>query len=156
MGVNRLQGTPWHIEILKRTDDECDGVRRNKKWCKYFDDGYCQLNVICEGSTFCKEYEKKETNNNKAIDKTLKIYNINDIEPELIGGVFSVEFLDDAEIIDYEIGKNIKINAPLVEKIKKLQEGKIFDMNGGSVKLISKKLEYATNTKRGYQKYRNQ
>lgn len=57
MGVNRLQGTPWHAEQVHRAEDD---DRRHRSRCKnYIDDsGQCsRRNGKCIGSAHCMEYD---------------------------------------------------------------------------------------------------
>lgn len=56
MGVNRLQGTPWHEEQFHRSEDD---ERRYKGRCKYYEDecGKCAYRYEkCIGSAHCMNY----------------------------------------------------------------------------------------------------
>ena len=60
MGINRLTGTPWHIE--KYTRDEFDD-RRHRSRCAYFQksDAYCsRYSEKCRGSAHCPYYKEKD------------------------------------------------------------------------------------------------
>lgn len=53
-----LSGTPWHIDILKKAEDD---DRRHKSRCKYYDEGTCFKNFInCRSSVHCSDYVEKE------------------------------------------------------------------------------------------------
>ncbi len=57
MGINQLQGTPWHLEKVHRNEDD---DRRYKGRCRhYFDSNdHCSLRSgRCMGSAHCDEYE---------------------------------------------------------------------------------------------------
>ena len=57
MGVNRLQGTPWHTEQIHRAEND---DRRDKRRCKHYKDAYnsCERRCgKCIGSAHCMEYE---------------------------------------------------------------------------------------------------
>lgn len=66
MGVERMTGTPWHLETLHKTDD-----RRHKSWCTNYVNGRCRFyNEKCRGSAHCDKYYKiVESTTNKHIDK---------------------------------------------------------------------------------------
>lgn len=60
MGINRLAGTPWHIE--KHTRDEFDD-RRHRSRCAYFQklDAYCsRYSEKCRGAAHCPYYKEKD------------------------------------------------------------------------------------------------
>ena len=57
MGINRLQGTPWHEEKIHRQDGD---DRRYKGRCRNYYDSNNQCsrrNGKCIGSAHCDEYE---------------------------------------------------------------------------------------------------
>ncbi|MDR0879690.1 MAG: hypothetical protein LBN09_03190 [Clostridioides sp.] len=56
MGVNRMQGTPWHVETIKRRNG---GRRRHISRCKYYDGKNCTKNMFkCFGSAHCGSYRE--------------------------------------------------------------------------------------------------
>lgn len=72
MGINKLAGTPWHIEYLKAHSDD----RRHKSWCEYYDNGLCIKKGYrkCSGSSFCEYYKisYKEKVENQHLKNTNK------------------------------------------------------------------------------------
>lgn len=57
MGVNRMTGTPWHLETLRKNDD-----RRHKTKCVFFCKERCfYLCEQCRGSAHCDYYREKES-----------------------------------------------------------------------------------------------
>lgn len=66
MGLNRMTGTPWHLETLHKNDD-----RRDRRKCVYFCKDRCfYLCEQCRGSAHCDYYREKETETkNTVLDK---------------------------------------------------------------------------------------
>lgn len=57
MGINELTGTPWHIEVLQKDEDD---PRRHYKWCKYYTPEMCTFRrKKCRGSAHCEHYKEK-------------------------------------------------------------------------------------------------
>ena len=58
--VRRLQGTPWHVDVIGRKEDD---PRRHKSRCKYYHKGeqiVCSFyNRACVGSAHCDGYKEK-------------------------------------------------------------------------------------------------
>ena len=57
MGINKINGTPWHAERVHREDGD---ERRYKGRCKFYayDGDYCtQRSERCLGSAHCDYYE---------------------------------------------------------------------------------------------------
>ena len=73
MGINKLEGTPWHIEKFHRKEDD---DRRHKSRCKYYTKEECtKLGHRCYGSAHCLYYvesKAKVTVNPGNIDKESK------------------------------------------------------------------------------------
>ena len=134
MGINKLAGTPWHIEKIHRKENDS---RRHKKWCKYYQDGSCSKNIICNGSFYCESYEEKEITNR--VDTSTRKMEVYKMEPN---GDFKVKYNTDKEIVFYTIGKNIKNNAPLVNRIIEIEEGNSFILNGEEITLLKKNIFY--------------
>lgn len=66
-GINRMVGTPWHIERYERQEDD---PRRHRSRCKHFErnkKSCYKRNGKCIGSAHCLEYEEivcnKQTQN---------------------------------------------------------------------------------------------
>ena len=56
MGINRMTGTPWHLEQVHREDGD---ARRYKGRCQYYDynGNYCSYFCgRCRGSAHCDHY----------------------------------------------------------------------------------------------------
>ncbi|MFC4805016.1 hypothetical protein [Filifactor villosus] len=84
MGINRLAGTPWHMETLKRREGD---ERRYKGRCFYYQyrENRCtRRNTKCTGSAQCPGYkaisedefrkrQKEQTKNKKKVMKTIAI-----------------------------------------------------------------------------------
>lgn len=88
MGISNLQGTPWHIETIRKNESE---PRRHRSRCAYYHpllkiNKQCHGSRRCIGSARCYEYsqiseedylkKKKETQAVKRIMKT-KGYSLN-------------------------------------------------------------------------------
>ena len=78
MGVNRLQGTPWHAEQFHRSEND---DRRYKGRCKHYSDfdNHCSRRCgKCIGSAHCMEYdamsdeEFKAKQKQRTVKKTVK------------------------------------------------------------------------------------
>lgn len=60
MGVNRMTGTPWHVEVLRNNEGE---RKRHRSRCIYFDrkSKKCRKNRFnCFGSAHCDDYKEKD------------------------------------------------------------------------------------------------
>lgn len=75
MGVEKMVGTPWHVERMHRQEGD---DRRHKSRCEY----YCLGNNNCEkrhgkciGSAHCEEY--KELSNIEIKQRQLRNKNLN-------------------------------------------------------------------------------
>lgn len=135
MGIQSMQGTPWHIETLRRREGD---KRRHKSNCDNYEKGICKYyNFRCPGSAHCNKYREIKISQN-----TL------DLEPKLdliidnLCGTFTVLYVEDKEIVFYEIGKTIETEAPLIKSILQNNEGSIFELNGNKIKLINKKIQF--------------
>ena len=134
--LSQLEGTSWHVGYIKMSEDD---ERRHKSRCKYYDDGFCDYNINkCRGSSHCQHYreislEKKEKTKLK---EEIKM----PIDNSFLSGKFIVYYLDDKEIVHYQIGKNINANAPLTKEVYNCDVNKIFELNGSKIKLIKKEL----------------
>lgn len=151
MGLNRLTGTPWHIEKYHRDEDES---RRHKSRCKYYNKSKCEkFGYTCYGSAHCDEYielNKKEKSKNKydnAKDGVIISEKKITIKRNIPYGEFTVIFLEDNETITRKIG-NIKDEdyiseeSILTKSVLKTQVGDTFEINNEKVKLISKDIKY--------------
>lgn len=62
MGINRMQGTPWHIERFARGEDD---TRRHQSRCVYYSkkDKKCRCrSEKCIGSAHCVNYIERDKN----------------------------------------------------------------------------------------------
>ncbi len=60
MGINRMTGTPWHIERYTRAEFD---DRRHRSRCAYYKkpDAYCiRYSEKCRGAAHCPYYKEKE------------------------------------------------------------------------------------------------
>ena len=56
MGRSSMQGTPWHYEVLRLSQDE---ERRSKNKCIYNKKGNCKIKTMkCTGVTHCEYYKE--------------------------------------------------------------------------------------------------
>lgn len=138
MGINKMKGIPWHIETLK-TDDE----RRHKNWCIHFDDGKCNLYEIkCSGSKNCEKYKSKEEHETKNTISKGDYVSYNYYDKKYLQGRFTLEFEDGTRQL-FIIGKDIDINAPIMDSIIKAKYRDEFEYNGEIIKVVMKKIRYS-------------
>lgn len=138
MGINKMKGIPWHIETLK-TDDE----RRHKNWCIHFDDGKCNLYEIkCSGSKNCEKYKSKEEHETKNTISKGNYVSYNYYDKKYLQGRFTLEFEDGTRQL-FIIGKDIDINAPIMDSIIKAKYRDEFEYNGEIIKVVMKKIRYS-------------
>lgn len=137
MGVGKLQGTPWHIETLKKDDD-----RRHKNWCIHYKNGYCDYyERDCNSSKNCDNYVDNENHETKHIINKGKYVTKNYYDKQYLQGKFTLEF-EDGTRTRYTIWKDIDIDAPIMEKVLKSKFNDEFEFNGEKVKIINKKIRY--------------
>lgn len=145
MGISRLQGTPWHIEYLKKDESSKDEKRRHKNRCKFYKHyNECKLTNIhdrCFGSNNCRDYienpELKEKNFEPIdVDKEKRQKRIAQLQAKnekhkkirklKIGDSFELEDIKTGEVLRYIVVKkenedifNDKITAdsPLALKV---------------------------------------
>ena len=133
-----MQGTPWHIK--KRFESHNNTLKQKEK-CLYYKNGKCNLhpnwNLECYIDEDCENYDKVYKAP-KHTPKASKIYEYK--KNKTIKGSFTLFYYDDNETVIYTIGDNIKNDAPIIEKIKKIKSGNNFEFNGEKIKLISKRL----------------
>ena len=56
MGANRMTGTPWHVEVLHKSEND---ERRHKSRCIRYNGGYCTFySDRCTGSSHCRYYQE--------------------------------------------------------------------------------------------------
>lgn len=137
MGLQSMQGTPWHIETLKKLEDD---NRRHKSRCKYYNSEKCSYYYYrCPGSAHCDVY--KENDVKKEYIK--KITHIKSpIEKGLLYGSFQVMFLDDGTKGFYEIGKTIKREAPLTQLVANNEKNSIVELNGQKIRILKKNMYF--------------
>lgn len=134
--LSQLEGTSWHVGYIKMAEDD---KRRHKNWCKYYDDGFCNFNIDkCRGSSHCQHYIEvlQEPKEQKERIEEIKL-------PEknlYLCGKFIVYYLEDKEIVHYEVGKNINADAPLTKKVYNSDVNRVFELNGARIKLVKKEL----------------
>lgn len=137
MGLSSMQGTPWHIEIIRKSvDDE----RRSKKKCKYYLNGKCSYyNFKCPGSAHCDSYSiRKKTKKYKKGSKSSFKSNMFNQKKEIVCGTFEVLFLEDNEVLSCEIDETISREAPLVKYVFENEVDSIFELNGNKIKVLKK------------------
>ena len=130
--LSQLEGTSWHVGYIKMAEDD---ERRHKRWCKYYDDGFCDFNINkCRGSSHCPHYVEvpREPKEIKSKNDEVKL----PVNNSYLCGKFIVYYLDDKEIVHYEIGKNISADAPLIKKVYNSDVNRVFELNGSKIKLI--------------------
>lgn len=145
MGLNKLEGIPWHIERFHRSEND---DRRHKSRCVYYLNGMCKKNYCkCFSSAHCDYYieSKKETTGSKE-KKNLNTgkYILKRMMPS---GNFTVMYLSDRQTIyriigDNSEGRTITTDAPLTIEVLKHDVGFIFKVNAEYVKLIEKNITY--------------
>lgn len=133
--ISQMEGTSWHVGYIKMSEND---TKRHKSRCKYYNKEECDYyNYKCPGSSHCSQYrELVKKPGIKRVDEQIKLPMSNIV----LHGKFVVKYLEDNEIIEYEIGKNIGINAPLVKKIYNYNINSVFELNGSKIKLIKKEL----------------
>ncbi len=142
MGLNELTGVPWHVETLRRSEDD---QKRHRSRCKYYKKGRClKYNFRCFGSAHCDVYEEK--NNKTVVVSNVKTNNNNTTKKKQPTGYFKVMFLDDNKIITRIIGRKsegdyIIYNSPLVKEVIKNEVGSVFKINEVKVKIIEKNIK---------------
>ena len=138
MGINKLQGVPWHVETLKKNDD-----RRHKNWCVHYNKGNCALyDRKCIGSKNCDNYVDNESHeNNKVISKG-KYVSYNYYDKKYLQGRFTLEYEDGSRQY-FIIRKDIDINAPIMEYVLKAKYRDEFIFNGEKIKVVMKKIRYS-------------
>ena len=138
MRINKLEGTPWHIERFHRKEYD---DRRHKSRCKYYTKEKCtKLGHRCYGSAHCLYYveskDKVTVNPGKCKTRMMIPY-----------GEFKVMYLEDELVIKKVIGKNsegkyIAEDAPLTQEVLKHEVGSTFKVNDEEVKLLNKNIQY--------------
>ena len=134
MTIQSMQGTPWHVEILKMREGD---RRRHKSRCINYKNGMClYYNFRCPGSKYCDKYRE------------IKKIQTENLEPkydtiiENISGTFTVLYINDKEVVSYEIGKTIRKEAPLVKLVLENNLEATFELNGSKIKLIKKNIYF--------------
>lgn len=138
MGINKLQGVPWHIESLKKNDE-----RRHKNWCTHYNKGKCDLyERKCSGSKNCDNYVDNESHErNKSINKGNYI-SYNYYDKKYMQGRFTLEY-EDGSRQHFVIRKDIDINAPIMEYVLKTKCKDEFVFNNEKIKVVMKKIRYS-------------
>ena len=133
MGLQSMQGTPWHVETLrKKTEDE----RRHKSKCKNYKNGIClYYNYRCPGSSHCDIYVELKTSQNQLES----MYNIN---VDNLYGTFKVLYIENNNIISYEIDKTIERESLLVKLVLCNNKNSTIKLNNNKLKILSKNLYF--------------
>ena len=141
MGISSMKGTPWQVETIKK--DENDD-RRHKSRCKYNKNNHCiHYNRICIGSAHCDIYSEiniDRKNEPKYNRKPTVVWA--PISNGLLYGTFEVLFIDDNEIMSFEIDKNINREADLVKLVANNEKNSIFEIKGTKVKILKKNMYF--------------
>lgn len=137
MGLQSMQGTPWHIETVKKPEDD---NRRHKSRCTFYNSRKCTHYLYrCPGSAHCDVYKEKDV-------KKVYIKKIPQIKSPigkgLLYGSFEVLFLDDGEKGFYEIGKNIKREAPLTQLVANNEQNSIVELNCLKIRILKKNMYF--------------
>lgn len=139
MGINRMSGTSWHVEVLKKNIEE---KRRNKYACKYFKNGYCsKLENTCYGSAKCDFYIESENYIKQEIKINHKYKSDNYNKNDNMVGKFTIEYTDGVRK-QFILGENIRRNHPLVNVVLNTKINKYLEYNTEKMKLISKKIRF--------------
>lgn len=179
MGVSQLQGTPWHIEYLKKDEADKDEKRRHKNRCKYYKHfNKCKLTNIhdkCFGSNNCRDYkedlELKEKNKFEPVDvdkekqrkrlaqiqakneKSRKVHKLK------VGLSFELEDLQTGELIKYKIvekddedifDNKITADSPIALKVAQVGKDDLINIETRNSKIEYKLIKvFYDNQKRG-------
>lgn len=84
MGVSRMQGTPWHEEVLGRKEGD---PRRHRSRCIYFERDMAQCSHYrgkCWGSAHCMHYSEYDYNEEALIPKESNKETISDSDAECL------------------------------------------------------------------------
>lgn len=79
MGINRMTGTPWHIERYTRAEFD---DRRHRSRCAYYKkpDAYCiRYSEKCRGAAHCPYYKEKDyatVNDSEDVSEEEKIVSV--------------------------------------------------------------------------------
>ncbi|MBV6544661.1 hypothetical protein HT668_05405 [Ursidibacter maritimus] len=116
-----LSGSPWHVEYLRKAEDE---PKRDRRKCKYYvDDDFQQCRILykkCYGSRYCEHYSVSEI-----YKRTKKV--LNQIEP--LQKVYEISY-------GKEISKHLFIGNSIEHQYYGL--GKIIHLEGNSITLLFK------------------
>ena len=112
MGMNKLQGTPWHVERVHRSEGD---ARRSKRKCLYYLDGECKVNNRdCYKSAHCSKYKENpkyssKNNRNKGIknnvQRSIDLSKRSGIKP-----AFTIIQINNNDTVFYNIFRLIKEN----------------------------------------------
>lgn len=171
MGISQLQGTPWHIEYLKKDEDDKEEKRRHKNRCKFYKHyNNCKLINIhdrCFGSNNCRDYEEKTKENGKKFEpididrenqkkKIAKIKAKSEKQKKVIklkvGTSFKVKDVKTNEIIEYTIVSKededifdckITADSPLALKVAQSKNRDLIFIETKNSKIIYRLLTFA-------------
>ncbi len=61
--VSKMEGTPWHVTVLK---SKRPGKRHDRRGCKYYkEDNHCSIKGLCYSGRYCTSYKKKNKDDDK-------------------------------------------------------------------------------------------
>ena len=124
MGLQSMQGTPWHVETLKRSEGD---RRRHKSKCRNYENGMCtHYNFRCPGSKHCDTYVEL----------------IHQVNTDNLYGTFKILYLDDNKIVSYEIDKTIERESLLVKLVLCGNKNSTTKLNDKKIKILKKNLYF--------------
>ena len=139
MGINELTGSPWHVEQMRRGDED---PRRDRRRCKYYTGTQCKYRYgKCIGSAHCQFYEERtQLKNTEESCPSLSQLDENHLQQE-------TPPIDDSELLNYFQQALIPPKKRATEKVtpankkkssKKLKSKKSADCEHHPPKRISK------------------
>ncbi len=141
MGVNRLNGSPWHLEYAYANHEENE-PRRHKKRCKYYlHNNECSYEgqYRCCGSSRCDVYLEKRPRSIRTKEK--QKYEVTVIKEEKrldLGSIIKVKEGKTNEVMFFHIvnkkdedflNNKICANSPLAVEVARSEIGDIIQVN---------------------------
>lgn len=141
MGINSMKGTPWHVETIKKEEND---DRRHKSRCKYYKNNHCiYYNRICTGSAHCDIYSEINIERKSEVKHSRRPNVVwSPMSNGILFGTFEVLFIDDNEVMSFEIDKNINRDAELVKFVTNNEKNSVFEINGTKVKVLKKNMYF--------------
>lgn len=135
MGVRRMAGTPWHVEVLHKSEND---ERRHKARCSRNNRGYCTFySSNCKGSSHCRYYQDvndidiKEMNDKSiGLNSRVKLYELSQKEHLIVTLVKGSGDISEAS------GYKISMDSALAQKLIGCKVGSTVEVNGYSYQVI--------------------